>query len=107
VEDSADAGPYYPERERLAQAGTSDGLVPILEDEITPIARSELKAAQAVGVPIFVMPKTGVKRDVELERLVKRIREEGHIHGLKSRRPMPQRRMVEPICKLRDAWPKP
>jgi tetratricopeptide (TPR) repeat protein len=77
-EDSAEAGPYYSERECVAQAGTSDGLVLILEDEITPITRSELKAAQTAGVPIFVMLKTGVKRDAEVERLVKRIRGEGH-----------------------------
>ncbi len=77
-EDNAEAGPYYSERECVAQAGTSDGLVLILEDEITPITRSELKAAQDAGAPIFVMLKTGVKRDAELERLIKRIRGEGH-----------------------------
>lgn len=77
-ENSAAAGPYCSERECVAQAGTSDGLVLILEDEITPITRSELKAAQAAGVPIFVMLKTGVARDAELERLVRRIRGEGN-----------------------------
>lgn len=77
-EDSAEAGPYCSEHECVAQAGTSEGLVLILEDEITPITRSELKAAQAAGVPIFVMLKTGVTRDAELERLIKRIRGEGH-----------------------------
>jgi tetratricopeptide (TPR) repeat protein len=73
-ENSAAAGPYCSERECVAQAGTSDGLVLILEDEITPITRSELKAAQAAGVPVFVMLKTGIARDAELERLVGRIR---------------------------------
>jgi tetratricopeptide (TPR) repeat protein len=77
-EDSAEAGPYCSERECVAQAGTSDGLVLILEDEMTPITRSELKAAQDAGVPIFVMLKTGVARDTELERLVTRIRGEGN-----------------------------
>jgi tetratricopeptide (TPR) repeat protein len=78
-EDTASAGPYYSETECVAQAGTSDGLVLILEDEITPIIRRELQAAQAAGVPIFVMLKTGVTRDAELEGLVKRIRGAGHI----------------------------
>jgi hypothetical protein len=50
----------------------------ILEDEITPVTRSELKAAQDAGLPIFVMLKTGVTRDAELERLIKRIRGEGN-----------------------------
>ena len=74
-EHHAVAGPYCSERECVAQAGTSEGLVLIVEDEITPITRSELKAAQAAGVPIFVMLKTGVARDVELERFIKRVRE--------------------------------
>jgi tetratricopeptide (TPR) repeat protein len=78
-EDSAQAGPYYSERECLAQAGTSDGLVLILEDEITPITRRELQAAQAAGVPIFVMLKTGFTRNAELDGLVKRVRGEGNI----------------------------
>jgi tetratricopeptide (TPR) repeat protein len=77
-EDSAEAGPYCSERECVAQAGTSDGLVLIVEGELTPITRSELKAAQDTGVPIFVMLKTGVARDAELERLVKRVRGEGN-----------------------------
>ncbi len=77
-EDSAAAGPYCSESECVRQAGTSDGLVLILEDEITPVTRSELKAAQDAGVPIFVMLKTGVTRDTELERLIKRIRGEGN-----------------------------
>lgn len=77
-ESSAAAGPYCSEHECVAQAGTSDGLVLIVEDEITPITCSELKAAQAAGVPIFVMLKTGVARDGELERLVRRIRGEGN-----------------------------
>ncbi len=77
-EESAAAGPYCSEPECVRQAGTSDGLVLILEDEITPVTRSELKAAQDAGVPVFVMLKTGVARDAELERLIKRIRGEGN-----------------------------
>ena len=73
-EHSADAGPYCSERECVAQAGTSDGLVLIVEDEITAITRSELKAAQDAGAPIFLMLKTRVARDVELDRFIKRVR---------------------------------
>jgi len=69
-EGSAAAGPYCSQLECVAQAGTSDGLVLILAEEITPITLSELNAARAAGVPIFVMLKTGVTRDVDLERLV-------------------------------------
>ena len=73
-EHSADAGPYCSEHECVAQAGTSDGLVLIVEDEITQITRSELKAAQDAGAPIFLMLKTGVARDAELDQFIRRVR---------------------------------
>jgi tetratricopeptide (TPR) repeat protein len=72
---SADAGPYCSERECVVQAGTSDGLVLIVEDEITPITRNELTAARDAGAPIFLMLKVGVTRNAELERFIKRVRE--------------------------------
>ncbi len=75
---SADAGPYCSERECVAQAGTSDGLVLIVEDEITPITRRELKAAREAGAPIFLMLKVGVARDAELQRFIKRVREQAN-----------------------------
>jgi tetratricopeptide (TPR) repeat protein len=75
-ERSADAGPYCSELECIAQAGTSDGLVLIVEDELTPITRSEFEAARTAGAPIFMMLKTGAKREAELQRFIKRAR--GH-----------------------------
>lgn len=77
-ERSVDAGPYCSERECVAQAGTSDGLVLIVEDEITSITRSELKAARDAGAPIFLMLKVGVARDAELDRFIKRVREQAN-----------------------------
>ena len=75
---SADAGPYCSERECVAQAGTSDGLVLIVEDEITPITRRELQAAREAGAPIFLMLKVGVAQGAELRRFIKRVRDQAH-----------------------------
>jgi tetratricopeptide (TPR) repeat protein len=76
-EQSAEAGPYCSERECVAQAGTSDGLVLIIEDELTPITRSEFDAARSAGAPIFMMLKAGATRDIELQRFIKRARDDG------------------------------
>jgi hypothetical protein len=42
-ERDAHAGPYSSERECVAQAGTSDGLVLIVDDELTPVTRKEFE----------------------------------------------------------------
>lgn len=76
-ERSAEAGPYCSERECVAQAGTSDGLVLIVEDELTPITRSEFDAARSDGAPIFMMLKTPATRDTELQRFIKHARDDG------------------------------
>jgi len=80
-ERSADAGPYCSELECVGQAGTSDGLVLIVDDELTPITRSEFEAARNAGAPIFIMLKTGVSRDAELQRFIKRAREDATTTG--------------------------
>ena len=76
-ERSAEAGPYCSERECVAQAGTSDGLLLIVEDELTPVTRSEFEAARRAGAPIFMMLKTGAVRDTELQRFIKHARDDG------------------------------
>jgi hypothetical protein len=73
-EISADAGPYCAEQECVSQAGTSDGLVLIVEDELTPITRSEFKAARDAGAPIFIMLKADVIRDTELQQFIEQAR---------------------------------
>ena len=74
-ENDANAGPYCSERECVAQAGTSDGLVLILEDELTDITRAEFAAARKAGAPVFLMLKTGAMRDAALDRFIKRARD--------------------------------
>ncbi len=73
-EISADAGPYCSESECVRQAGNSDGLVLIVDDEITPITRMEATAARRGGAPVFLMLKTGVERDAELDRFIRELR---------------------------------
>lgn len=58
-ERDADAGPYCSEGICIGNARTSDGLVLILADELTPITQLEFENAQAVGIPVFIMLKDG------------------------------------------------
>jgi hypothetical protein len=48
-EKDAPAGSYYSEEECIRQAGTSDAIVLILEDELTSTTRKEYVAAHAAG----------------------------------------------------------
>jgi tetratricopeptide (TPR) repeat protein len=73
-ETSADAGPYCSESECIRQAGNSDGLVLIVDDEVTPITRKEAAAARRGGAPVFLMLKTGAERDAELDRFIRELR---------------------------------
>ena len=72
---SASAGPYYSEHECVAQAGTSDGLVLILDYELTDVTLKEFEAARSAHAPVFLMLKTGVKRNAALQRFIKRTRQ--------------------------------
>jgi|GEM_PF-2969127 len=76
-ERDASAGPYSSEAECVREAGTSDALVLILDEDITPITRAELTAARAACIPVFVMLKQNAQRSVALERLIAEIRSEG------------------------------
>jgi hypothetical protein len=76
-ERDADAGPYCSEPECVRHAGTSDALVLILGDELTPVTRKEYDAAYAAGAPIFVLLQAQVPRDDELQKFVALARERG------------------------------
>ena len=73
-ETSAAAGPYSSEAECVGQASTSDGLMLILADKLTPITRKEFEAAKGAGAACFILLKDGATRDgatdtfVEAER---------------------------------------
>lgn len=69
-ERNANAGPYSSERECVAQAGTSDGLVLIVDDELTAITRKEFEAARKGNAPVFLMLKEGANRSPELQRFI-------------------------------------
>jgi hypothetical protein len=61
----------------VREAGTSDALVLILDEDITPITGAELGAARIACIPVFVMLKRGAQRSAALEQLIKEIRGEG------------------------------
>lgn len=69
-ERNAHAGPYSSEHECVAQAGTSDGLVLIVDDDLTDITRKEFEAARAGNAPVFVMLKQGARRSAELQAFI-------------------------------------
>jgi tetratricopeptide (TPR) repeat protein len=75
-ENDADAGPYCSERECVAQAGTSDGLVLILEDELTDVTRAEFTAARNAGAPVYIMLRTGANRDAALDEFISSVRDD-------------------------------
>jgi tetratricopeptide (TPR) repeat protein len=70
----ASAGPYSSERECVRQAGTSDGLVLILHDELTPVTRAEFEAARQAHAPVFLMLKQPAERDTSLQRFIDEVR---------------------------------
>lgn len=76
-ETSANAGSYCAEGECVFQAGTSDGLVLILDDDLTDTTRLEYEAARAAAAPVFAMLRAGVERSEELESFVGLLRDRG------------------------------
>jgi tetratricopeptide (TPR) repeat protein len=81
---NAPAGSYCSEEECVRQAGTSDAIVLILEDELTPITRAEYAAAHSGGATAIILLKTGVDRDPVVEKFVKRARREAITKGFSS-----------------------
>jgi hypothetical protein len=76
-ERDAAAGPYSAEAVCVRQAASSDALVLLVSDDLTPITVKEFRAAKKAGVPRFVFLKTGASRTARAEALVKRERAGG------------------------------
>jgi hypothetical protein len=70
-ENNACTGPYSAEAVCLGHARTSDGLVLILADQLTPITQKEYEAAHLAGVPCYIFLKQGARRDRKAERFVR------------------------------------
>ena len=64
------AGSYYSEEECERQAGTSDAIVLILEDELTRITRAEYTAAHAGGATVIVLIRSGVELNSKLSEFI-------------------------------------
>ena len=75
-ERDAPAGSHYSKEECVRQAGTSEALVLIIEDELTPITRAEYAAAHAAGATTILLLKDGFERPADLERFIARVRDE-------------------------------
>jgi tetratricopeptide (TPR) repeat protein len=75
-ERDAPAGSHHSREECVRQAGTSDAIVLILEDELTSITKAEYAAAHAAGAPTILLLKNGFERSAELARFIARARDE-------------------------------
>ncbi len=73
-ERDANAGPYSSEAICLGHARTSDGLILIIADEITPITRKEYNAAKRACAPRYIFLKQGVTRSDAANRFIARER---------------------------------
>lgn len=76
-ERDAAAGPYSSEDVCLGQAATSDGLVLIVADELTPITRREFEVARERGVPVYLLIDQRVEMGAELAAFVEAQQSEG------------------------------
>lgn len=66
------AGNYSSVEECVGNAATSDALVLLIEDNLTPITRKEYAAAKRAGVETIVLHRTDVVRSAELDRFITR-----------------------------------
>jgi tetratricopeptide (TPR) repeat protein len=71
-ERDAHAGPYSSRDLCIKTARTSDGLVLVLGDELTPITRDEFVAAYGAGVPCFIFLDERCTRNAEANAFVQR-----------------------------------
>jgi tetratricopeptide (TPR) repeat protein len=70
------AGSYYSKEECVRQAGTSEAIILIVEDELTPITRAEYAAAHAAGATAIVLLKAGFERPATVDRFISRTQDE-------------------------------
>lgn len=73
-EKDAPAGSFYSEEECVERARTSDALVLIVEDELTPVTRKEFEAAEKGTATVIVLARRGVRRNPELTRFINKLR---------------------------------
>ena len=65
------AGPYSSVAACLGKAATSDGLILIVGEDLTPITRREYFAALREGVPPYVFVKDGLARTTKAQRFIR------------------------------------
>ncbi len=75
-ERDAQAGPYSSEQVCLQQAATSDGLILILGDDLTPITGKEFDVAHRRKIPTFVFADERQPRNAETEAFFRSV--QGH-----------------------------
>jgi len=103
-ERDARAGPYSSRDLCIKTARTSDGLVLILGDELTPITRDEFLAAHGAGVPCFIFLDERRKRTPEAEAFVRREWKRAVTQPFGSARELEQRVRLALIEFARNNW---
>lgn len=71
-ERDAQAGPYSSAPMCIRNARTSDGLILIIADDLTPITKREYLAARRRGVPTYIMIKDGAGQTLDAEQFILR-----------------------------------
>jgi hypothetical protein len=71
-ERDAHAGPYSSAKVCLGHARTSDALVLLIAEDLTPMTKQEYLAAKAAGVPRFILVKDGVVQSAQVVQFIKR-----------------------------------
>lgn len=71
-ERSACAGPYCAEEVCVGHARTADGLVLIIDRDLTSVTIKEYMAAYGAGAPCYILLKDGVERDPDVEDFIRR-----------------------------------
>jgi hypothetical protein len=72
-ERDAAAGPYCAEATCIGYARTSDALILILAEEISPVTRKEYEAASREGKPCLVFVKSNVEHDDETKEFISQV----------------------------------
>lgn len=70
-ERDARAGPYSAEDVCLGHARTSDGLVLIIDKQLTPVTYKEYISARDSGAPCYILLKAAPEREADVEEFIK------------------------------------
>jgi tetratricopeptide (TPR) repeat protein len=73
-ERDAPAGTFHSKEECIRRAGTSDALILVVDDELTPITEAEFEAAQAGTATVIVLARRRDRRSKRVHQFINRAR---------------------------------